>query len=77
MTERDTIKELDILGSIEIVVRDTNGKKMFCWTKGKISPGILKTLDWLEAKAGIPQDIVLEERERYRRARRDHRRRRP
>lgn len=81
MTEKNTVKdlvrELDGLGSIEIKVRDPEGKTMFHWREGKISLGILKTLTALEDKAGIPPDIILEERERCRKTQRYPRRRRP
>lgn len=67
MSERQrNIRGLNGLGSIEVTLKDTNGRRMFHWNEGNVSLGLQKTLEHIASKAGISQDLILEEIKKHR-----------
>ena len=67
MTGRQrNITGLNGLGSIEVTLKDTNGKRMFHWNEGNVSLGLQKTLEHIASKAGMSPDLILEEIKKHR-----------
>jgi len=51
--------------SIEIVIRDSDGKKLFSWgrSRGNLNQGLYEMLNFVGNKMGIPLDDIMESKE--------------